>query len=70
MLKPSREVALFAAGGALGLLVDAVVVQVLANFPGLRRRPSLAVAAGSAIAALVNFSTARGMLSKRSGTVT
>ncbi|MBT2142656.1 MULTISPECIES: hypothetical protein [unclassified Rhodanobacter] len=59
-----------AAGGALGLPVGAVVVQVLVNFPGLRRRLSLAVATGSAIAALVNFSTARRMLSKRSRTAT
>jgi putative flippase GtrA len=70
MLKLSREVALFAVGGAPGLLADAVVVQVLVNFPGPRRWPTLAVAAGSAIAALVNFSTARGMLFKRSRTVT
>jgi hypothetical protein len=42
-------------------------VQVLVNFLGLHRGPSLAAAAGSAIAALVNFSTARGMLFKRSG---
>ena len=53
-----------------GLPVDAVVVQVLVNFPGLRRWPALAVAAGSASAALVKFSTARGMLFKRSKTVT
>jgi putative flippase GtrA len=67
MLKLSREVALFAAGGMLGLLVYTAVVQVLVNFLGLHRGPSLAASAGSAIAALVNFSTARGMLFKRSG---
>ncbi|WP_157616911.1 hypothetical protein [Rhodanobacter sp. Soil772] len=50
------------------MLVDAIVVWVLVNFPSLHRWPSLAAATGSAIAALVNFSTARGMLFKRSGT--
>ena len=54
----------------LGLPVDAVVVQVLMNFLVLYRWSSPAVAAGSAIAALVNFSTARGVLFKCSKTIT
>ncbi|HEY8327142.1 MAG TPA: hypothetical protein VIO59_01670 [Rhodanobacter sp.] len=55
----------------VGALVDyGVHALLLMNFPGLHRWPALAVAAGSAIAALVNFLTARGMLFKRSGTVT
>lgn len=132
MLRISREVTLFAAGGVLGLLVDATIVQALVGmmgwnpylarvlsflvaatvtwwwnrsytfsdrrsdraahaewlhwlglmgfgalvnygvyalllmrFPWLHRWPALAAAAGSAVAALVNFSTARGMLFKR-----
>jgi hypothetical protein len=41
MLKLSREGALFAVGGAPGLLVD---MQVLMNFPRLQRRPVPAMA--------------------------
>jgi len=129
-----REIALFAVGGILGLLVDALVVQLLTsvagwnpylarvlsfllaatftwwwnrrytfadrrsghaasaewlrwlvlmgggalvnygvyallllNFPALHPWPALAAAAGSAVAALVNFSAARGMLFRRPG---
>ena len=136
MLKLRREIALFAVGGILGLLIDAIVVQWLVSwsgwnpylarilsfllaatftwwwnrnhtfalrssgrtahaewlhwlglmaagalinygiyvllllyFPVLHRWPALAAAASSAVAALVNFSTARGMLFKSSGTL-
>lgn len=135
MMRLSREIGLFAAGGVLGLLVDAGVVQLLVGarqwnpylarvvsfllaatltwwwnrrytfaarrsmraahaewlhwlclmsfgacinygvyalllmrFAGLHRWPALAAAAGSAVAALVNFATARGMLFKGADT--
>jgi len=135
VLKLRREIALFAVGGILGLLVDAGVVQglvgwlgwnpylariasfllaatftwwwnrsrtfaarrsgraahaewlhwlalmglgalvnygiyalLLSYFPALHRWPALPAAAGSAMAALVNFSTARGMLFRHAGT--
>jgi putative flippase GtrA len=137
MLKVSREFSLFAAGGVLGLVVDAGVVQLLVGmlqwnpyvarvisfllaatvtwwwnrrytfadrestraahaewlhwvglmsigavinyavyaallmkFAALHRWPALAAAAGSAVAALVNFSTARGMLFRKAKTPT
>ncbi|WP_266168169.1 GtrA family protein [Dyella subtropica] len=41
-------------------------VLMLMTFPHLQRWPALAVAVGSLVAALVNFSTARGMLFKGS----
>ena len=135
MIRISREFALFAAGGVLGLLVDASIVQALVgwegwnpylarvlsflaaatatwwwnrnytfagrssdraahaewlhwlglmsfgalinygvyalllmSFPVLHWWPAVAAAAGSVVAALVNFSTARGMLFKSSRT--
>ncbi len=135
MRKLPREIALFAVGGVLGLLVDAGIVQalvgwaawnpylarvlsflvaatvtwwwnrrytfaarssnraahaewlhwlglmslgavvnygvyalLLVGFPLLQRWPAPAAAAGSAVAALINFSTARGMLFKSTGT--
>ncbi|MGN2247336.1 GtrA family protein [Frateuria sp. GZRR35] len=40
----------------------AVYAALLLSFEPLTRWPALAAAAGSAVAALVNFSTARGML--------
>ncbi|HET6433965.1 GtrA family protein [Dyella sp.] len=128
-MKLSRDITLFAAGGVLGLLIDASVVQALvgaagwnaylarlisfclaasftwwwnrrftfagrssgrrahaewlhwmalmsigaavnygvyalclAFFPALHRLPAVAAAAGSAVAALINFSAARGLL--------
>lgn len=45
-----------------------VYALLLVNFSCLQRWPALAAAAGSAVAALVNFSTARGMLFKGSKT--
>jgi putative flippase GtrA len=136
-VKFSREIALFAVGGVLGLLVDAGVVQMLVgaagwnpylarvlsfllaatvtwwwnrrytfaarrsdraahaewlhwlglmsfgalinygvyallllNFAALHRWPAAAAAAGSAVAALVNFATARGILFKGPATPT
>lgn len=135
MMKLPREIALFAVGGVLGLLVDAGIVQalvgwaawnpylarvlsflvaatvtwwwnrrytfaarsstraahvewlhwlglmslgavvnygvyalLLVGFPLLQRWPAPAAAAGSAVAALINFSTARGMLFKSTRT--
>lgn len=54
---------------SVGALINyGVYALLLMSFPGLYRWPALAAAAGSAIAALVNFSTARGMLFRRSGT--
>ncbi len=41
-----------------------VYALLLMNFAALHRWPAVAAAAGSAVAALVNFSTARGMLFK------
>lgn len=135
MLRMSREIALFAAGGVGGLLIDASVVQclvglagwnpylarvlsfflaatftwwwnrrytfatrrsnraahtewlhwvalmslgalvnygvyalLLLNFATFHRWPAIAAAVGSAIASMVNFSTARGVLFKRAKT--
>lgn len=48
------------------LLNYGVYVLCLMLFPGLHRWPAVAAAAGSAVAALVNFSAARGMLFRRS----
>ena len=49
-------------------LIDyGVYALLLMRFSSQYRWPALAAAVGSAIAALVNFSTARGMLFKRSG---
>jgi len=53
---------------SVGALINyGVYALLLMSFSSLHRWPALAAAAGSAIAALVNFSTARGMLFKRSG---
>ncbi|OOG42135.1 hypothetical protein B0E51_05205 [Rhodanobacter sp. C05] len=41
-----------------------IYALLLMNFPALHRWPAVAAAAGSAVAALVNFSTARGVLFK------
>jgi Predicted membrane protein len=41
-----------------------VYALLLMSFSGLHRWPALAAAGGSAVAALVNFATARGMLFK------
>jgi len=50
-----------------GALVNyAVYVVMLMTFPHLQRWPAVAVAVGSVVAALVNFSTARGVLFKGS----
>ncbi|HEV2622258.1 MAG TPA: GtrA family protein [Frateuria sp.] len=50
----------------VGALVNyALYVVLLLSFPSLYRWPALAAAAGSAAAALVNFSTARGVLFRR-----
>ncbi|TBR39224.1 MULTISPECIES: GtrA family protein [Dyella] len=50
-----------------GALVNyAVYAGLLAGFPWLYRWPAIAVTAGSVVAALVNFSTARGVLFRRS----
>ncbi|MCX7512432.1 GtrA family protein [Frateuria hangzhouensis] len=43
----------------------AIYASLLLAFEPLQRWPALAVAAGSAVAALVNFSTARGVLFRR-----
>lgn len=54
----------------VGALINyGVYALLLLNFPALHRWPALAAAAGSAVAALVNFSTARRMLFKRPGTL-
>ncbi|OOG63337.1 hypothetical protein B0E46_10020 [Rhodanobacter sp. B04] len=45
-----------------------IYVLLLMNFPMLHRWPAVAAAAGSAVAALVNFSTARGVLFKATKT--
>lgn len=51
----------------LGACVNyAVYVALLLSFEPLGRWPALAAAAGSAVAALVNFCTARGVLFRRS----
>ncbi|TAL86216.1 MAG: GtrA family protein [Rhodanobacter sp.] len=42
-----------------------VYALLLLNFAALHRLPAIAAAAGSAVASLVNFSTARGVLFKR-----
>ncbi len=44
-----------------------VYVACLQLFPALHRLPAVAAAAGSAVAALINFSAARGLLFRRSG---
>lgn len=44
----------------------AVYAAMLMAFPQLHRWPAVAVLAGSLVAALVNFSTARGVLFRRS----
>lgn len=50
-----------------GALVNyAAYAAMLMGFPSLHRWPAVAVAAGSVVAALVNFSTARGVLFKGS----
>ncbi|MHB1056596.1 MAG: GtrA family protein [Rhodanobacter sp.] len=51
---------------SIGAVINyGVYVLLLLCFSGLHRWPALAAAAGSAVAALVNFSTARGVLFKR-----
>ncbi|MGN2244301.1 GtrA family protein [Frateuria sp. GZRR33] len=51
----------------LGACVNyAIYAALLLSFDPLTRWPALAAAAGSAVAALVNFSTARGMLFRQS----
>jgi putative flippase GtrA len=45
-----------------------IYALLLMNFPALHRWPAVAAAAGSAVAALVNFSTARGVLFKTTKT--
>ena len=51
----------------LGACVNyAIYAGLLLSFEPLTRWPALAAAAGSAVAALVNFSTARGMLFRQS----
>ncbi|MDE2157197.1 MAG: GtrA family protein [Xanthomonadaceae bacterium] len=45
-----------------------VYALLLLHFAALHRWPAAAAAAGSAVAALVNFATARGILFKGSGT--
>lgn len=48
---------------SVGALVNyGIFAACLMLFPVLHRWPAVAVAAGSAVAALVNFSTARGLL--------
>ena len=48
---------------SIGALVNyGVYAALLLAFPGLHRWPALAAAAGSAVAALINFSAARGVL--------
>jgi putative flippase GtrA len=50
-----------------GALINyAAFAIMLISFPALHRWPALAVLVGSAVAALVNFSTARGVLFKGS----
>ncbi|GAB2548292.1 GtrA family protein [Rhodanobacter koreensis] len=54
---------------SFGALINyGVYALLLMSFPALHRWPAVAAAAGSAAAALVNFSTARGMLFKSSRT--
>ena len=48
------------------LLNYAAYALMLISFPALHRWPAVAVLAGSVVAALVNFSTARGVLFKGS----
>lgn len=51
---------------SLGAAVNyGVYALLLANIEALHRWPALAAAAGSAVATVVNFSTARGVLFKR-----
>ncbi len=48
---------------SVGAVVNyGIFAACLMAFPALHRWPAVAVAAGSAVAALVNFSTARGLL--------
>ncbi|HEX5306862.1 MAG TPA: GtrA family protein [Dyella sp.] len=54
--------ALMAAGGLVNYGIYALCLQV---FPAWQRWPALAAAVGSAVAALLNFSAARGMLFRR-----
>jgi len=50
---------------SLGAVVNyGIYALLLMNFASLHRWPAVAAAAGSVVAALVNFSTARGMLFK------
>jgi len=51
--------------GIGALLNYGVYVVLLLKFPPLHQWPAVAAAAGSLVAALVNFSTARGMLFKK-----
>ncbi|MEI7037009.1 GtrA family protein [Fulvimonas yonginensis] len=57
--------ALMAGGAAVNYTV---YVALLVQFPLLHRWPAAAAAAGSAVAALVNFSAARGVLFRRAKT--
>ena len=57
-----RWIGLMSGGAAINYGIYALL---LLSFSSLQRWPVLAVAAGSAVAALVNFSTARGVLFKR-----
>jgi putative flippase GtrA len=51
---------------SLGALINyGIYALLLFHFVVLHRWPAVAAAAGSAVAAVVNFSTARGMLFKR-----
>ncbi|HEX7815510.1 GtrA family protein [Dyella sp.] len=54
---------------AAGAIVNyGIFAALLWTFPALRAWPALPTAAGSAVAAAVNFATARGMLFKRAKT--
>lgn len=56
---------------SIGAVINyGVYAVLLMNFASLHRWPAVAAAAGSAVAALVNFSTARGMLFKSAKTST
>lgn len=56
---------------SFGALINyGIYALLLLNFEALHRWPAIAAAAGSAVASLVNFSTARRVLFKRAKTTT
>lgn len=54
--------------GVGALVNNSIYVTLLLTVPALHRWPAIATAAGSVVAALVNFSAARAVLFRKSGT--